>query len=203
MQIVFLPLAIFLIIACPRIILRALFYNKTTKEWEGKIWQYYTVYAVLTAIFFFLCTLPLMSNVYIQIGNFYTLATKHKKFVECQKEHEELSEKLPDTEFILVYEVLRSSSSEEIVNDILPAIIAYQGRFSDWHIFDDHDYRIEDYEIQYDSENKLYLLYLDQEVAAKIEVKNTLFFKKIYFHGYWVIYQERTAYFIRNRTGSV
>lgn len=189
MQLVYLPLAIFLFIACPRIILRGIFYNKVTKEWEGKRWQYYTGYTVLIVIFFFLCSLPLIPNVYIQIGNFYTLATGKNKFVECQNEHEELSENLCDTEFILVYEVLRSTPSEEIVNDILPEIIAYQARFSDWHVFDDHDFRIQNYSIQYDSENKLYLVYVNQEVAAEIDVKNTLFFKKIYFHGYWVIYQ--------------
>lgn len=175
-MIVYLPLAIFLAIISPRIILRAIFYNKITHEWEGKKWQYYAVYAVLSVIFFYLCTLPFMLNTYIQIGNFYTLATGHKKFVEYHNEQEKLSENLSDTEFILVYEVLRSTSSEKIVNDILPEIIEYQGHFSDWHVFDNHDFRIENYDIRYDSENRLYKMYLNQEVGAEIEVKYTLFF---------------------------
>lgn len=130
-----------------------------------------------------------MPDVYIQIGNFYTLATGQNRFVECQNEHEELSKNLPNTKFILVYEILSCTSQEEIINDILPEIIAYQGRFSDWHVFDNHDFRIENYRIQYDDKNELYLVYLNQEIAAEIEVKNRLLFKKIYFHGYWETYQ--------------
>lgn len=191
MEYIFLPLGIFLMIVGPRIILHGMFYNKYTQQWEGKKWQYYTAYAILQAIFFFLCTLPFASKTYIQIGNYFQLATGQKEFIECRKEQEELSEDLPDTEYIAAYAVRKYTPAEKILHEILPEIIKDQARFANWFIFHHHfDYKIEDYHIKYDVEKQLYQLYLGKEVAAEIEVKHKLFFKRIYFHGYWNAYPE-------------
>lgn len=188
MKFFYLILAIFLFITCPRIILRGIFYNKITREWEGKKWQYNTAYVVLSIIFFYLCSLPLIPGAYVQIANFCKLAIGKCKFVECQTEHEEVSENLSDEEFILVYEVLGNTSYEKIEDEIIPEIIDYQGKFSDWHVFFNHDFRLKNYSIQYNSEKKMYLVYVGQKVVADIEVKNTVLLKKIYFHGYWEKY---------------
>lgn len=97
---------------------------------------------------------------------------------------------MPDTEFELVYEIKKSVKPEDFVYEIIPEIIKFQSGFSEWHVFNNHDFRIKNYSIQYDSANNVFLLCLNKEVAAEIKVKKTLFFKKIYFHGYWTVYQK-------------
>lgn len=191
MELAFIPLAIFLFIIGPKSWVYALFYNKTTKEWEGKRWQYYTAYTIFNIIFFFLCSFPFITDTYMQIYNFFRLETGNSLILDRTNEEDKYRENLPDNEFLMVYEIKKNTSPEEIINDILPQIIEYQGNLSDWCSYLPHfnDYRIENYHIRYNIEKKIYELYLDQAVAAEIEVKNTPFFKKIYFHGYLDVYK--------------
>ena len=119
---------------------------------------------------------------------FFYLVTGKIEYADT--DDDELFKDLSDDEFIRTYEVLVWTSPEKIVNDVLPQIIKSQGSLSELKVFADLYFKIKNYTIQYDIKRGLYLVCVKRIVVAEVEVKNTLFFKKIYFHGYCKMYRK-------------
>ena len=129
-----------------------------------------------------------MPGMYARIFNFFYLVTGKIEYADT--DDDELFKDLSDDEFIRTYEVLVWTSPEKIVNDVLPQIIKSQGSLSELKVFADFYFKIKNYTIQYDIKRGLYLVCVKRIVVAEVEVKNTLLFKKIYFHGYRKMYRK-------------
>lgn len=188
----FLPFALLLLFIIQKAMKRAIFYNPVSRSWiEEKKWYHYVQYVVLVSVFAFACLTPFLpANFRYQIGRYYALCNGHT-FVEYDDEDDKLYPNLPDTEFILGYEVKSSVKNEEIIETVLPAITEYhriRSKLGVIRAFCGYDFS-EEYKIRYDIERKVYLLYLGRQVAAEVTIERTLFFKKIFFHGYRDVYR--------------
>lgn len=190
---VFLPIALLLLFIISKIMKRAVFYDPVGRAWKknGK-WYHYALYIILMLFFSIVCLTPFFPGTAKQIGRYIALS-RGQVFVEYEDRRDEVYDGLPDTEFVMMYEVKSSAGPQEMLEEIIPAILKYHRTLSECgmiRVFGDYDFSRE-YTIQYDSTDKKYLLYLENEVAADITVKRKLFFKVIYFHGYQGVYQNQ------------
>ena len=196
LNIIFLPFAIALFFAFRLMFKRAVFYHAGRREWITDVrWYHYAMYYALMTFFTGGLLIPFFPGTVMQIGRFYDLH-HGKTFVTVSSENDKelwkLNTGLPDQEDIFKYEVLRSVTPAELVDEVIPETIEYQRKLKqmwvDMGVYSAIQYDFDkEFEVHYDIDNKNYYILADGKKFADIEVKRTTFFKVIYAHYYWKV----------------
>lgn len=186
-NLIFIPLGVLLFLFIRMSAKRAVFYKHKSgnKERIDHVrWYHYAIYYLWVLFFAWAIITPFIPEVNEQIVAFYSLHTG-RSFVEYIGDTKELGKDLPNGDHYVGYETLRNVSGEELVNEIIPKIIEYQRRFQEWvpKAFGGYDLS-GDFRPEYDIENDKFLLWRDGEMVGEILVKNSWFFKKLYFCYY-------------------